>query len=136
MKQYQKEFAQNLLKYEGCLYELGKSSRHKSDCSGSVCGALCMTYGIALRVTADSLYKSYFTEIYKNGSCSIHAAFFLDKEGKAVHVAGWLYGNLYLNVSSYEKDKRGHIRNLEELRSLYPHLKIVLRELNEENLWK
>jgi hypothetical protein len=64
----------------------------ESDCSGSVCGALSVALGKHIRITADELYRKYFTKAYAGG---IHAAFFLDGNEKAVHVAGGLYGKLY-----------------------------------------
>lgn len=124
-------FIETLLTYEGCTYQLGKDSRYESDCSGSVCGALSRAFGQHIRVTADELYKRYFTKAYNPYKSSIHAAFFLNKSGKAIHVAGGLYGKLFMNVSSIEVERRGHVRNLVELGLMYPDFKLVLRTLNK-----
>ncbi|WP_027727882.1 hypothetical protein [Treponema sp. C6A8] len=124
-------FIDALLTYEGCKYKLGKSDRFESDCSGSVCGALSYAYNCNIRVTANELLKKYFTKAYSPFTGGIHAAFFLNKSGKAVHIAGGLYGKLFMNVSSIEVEKRGHVRNLVELSAMYPDYKLVLRSLNK-----
>ncbi len=124
-------FINALYTYEGCEYKLGKADRFESDCSGSVCGALSYAFERNIRVTADELYKKYFTKPYSIYTGGIHAAFFLNKSGKAVHVAGGLHGKLFMNVSSIEKEKRGHVRNLVELTAMYPDFKLVLRSLNK-----
>ena len=57
-------------------YESGKENLTSSDCSGSVCLALLLATGCAIRVTADSLYRKYFTK--KNPDKNdIQAAFFI-----------------------------------------------------------
>ena len=129
VSEMEKRFTDTLLTYEGCIYKLGKNSRYESDCSGSVCSALSAALGKNIRVTADDLYRKYFTKPYAGG---IHAVFFLDNNGKAVHVAGGLYGKLFMNVSSIEQEKRGHIRNLDELAAMYPDFKLVLRSFQKE----
>ena len=43
-------------------YESGKENLTSSDCSGSVCLALLLATGCPIRVTADSLYRKYFTK--------------------------------------------------------------------------
>ena len=57
-------------------YESGKENLISSDCSGSVCLALLLATGCAIRVTADALFKKYFTK--KNpDKDDIQAAFFM-----------------------------------------------------------
>ena len=43
-------------------YESGKENLLRSDCSGSVCLALLLATGCSIRVTADALFKKYFTK--------------------------------------------------------------------------
>ena len=43
-------------------YESGKENLLSSDCSGSVCLALLLATGCAIRVTADALFRKYFTK--------------------------------------------------------------------------
>ena len=43
-------------------YESGKENMISSDCSGSVCLALLLATGCSIRVTADALFKKYFTK--------------------------------------------------------------------------
>lgn len=122
-----------LKEFIGTPYEWGGSGLRGCDCSGSVCAALSYATGKFIRVTADDLYRRVFTKAVpedENMRDSICAAFFLDETGKAVHVAG--YCGLYVNVSKLEKNRRGALRTLEELKAMYPHLKVEVRKLRED----
>ena len=43
-------------------YVSGKENLLEADCSGSVCLALLLATGCGIRVTADTLYKKFFTK--------------------------------------------------------------------------
>lgn len=116
-------FEMVLMEFEGSPYQWGGQSLSGSDCSGSVCTAMNLALGCGIRVTADELYRRFFTEdadaFYDDAL--LGAAFFLDADGKAVHVAGWC-GECYLNMSSLEEGKCGHFRSECELKRMYGHL--------------
>ena len=118
-----KVFEMVLMEFEGSPYQWGGQSLSGSDCSGSVCTAMNLALGCGIRVTADELYRRFFTEdadaFYDDAL--LGAAFFLDADGKAVHVAGWC-GECYLNMSSLEEGKCGHFRSECELKRMYGHL--------------
>lgn len=117
-----------LMEFDGTPYVWGTQSPKESDCSGSVCTAMSLATGRAVRTTADGLYKEFFTEDAADLSDGkfLYAAFFLDKHGRAVHVAGWCDGK-YMNVSRCEQNETGNFRTGAELMRLYPHLKMVKR---------
>lgn len=126
----QQKYFEELRKFEGVPYVWGGSSSNGSDCSGSVCSAVSRSLGIRLRVTADELYRRFFTENVKSfcNSNFLYAAFFLDAQGRAVHVAGWC-GACYVNVSRLEENKYGAFRSESEMKSMYSHLRMVKRGL-------
>ena len=117
-----------LMEFYGTPYVWSGQSPEGSDCSGSVCTAVSLATGQAVRVTADSLYRGFFTENVTDFSDKnlLYAAFFLDGSGKAVHVAGWCEGK-YMNVSRCEPNEAGIFRTGAELLRIYPHLKMVKR---------
>ena len=43
-------------------YTSGKENLLEADCSGSVCLALLLATGCSIRVTADALYRKFFTK--------------------------------------------------------------------------
>lgn len=127
-----KIYCEALMEFEGAPYVWGGSSPLGSDCSGSVCAALSRALGKNLRVTADELYRRYFTAnvfsakntfAYENFLCAV---FFVDGAGRAVHVAGWC-GFAYMNVSSLEPSKCGAFRSEDDMRRMYPHLRMAKR---------
>ncbi|MBR1402613.1 MAG: C40 family peptidase [Treponema sp.] len=123
-------FRTALAEFNGTPYVWGGSSIDGSDCSGSVCAALNAVFGTSIRVTADGLYRFYFTRNAESDS-HIQAAFFLDENGKAVHVAGALGGGLYMNESCIEKNG-GTPRTLGELKAMYSPFRLVRRWLTED----
>ena len=125
-------------------YESGKENLTSSDCSGSVCLALLLATGCAIRVTADSLYRKYFTK--KNPDKNdIQAAFFITlydrklgsrvyKENEVCHVAGVCGKDVVLNcVEPYSE-----LRSLNDMKPYYQanDYRIIVRGLNRETLQK
>ena len=134
-KKIREIYCEALMEFLGAPYVWGGSSPCGSDCSGSVCAAVSRALGKNLRVTADELYRRYFTEnaFSKNAetfSCEnfLYAAFFLDGSERAVHVAGWC-GFAYMNVSSLEPSKCGALRSESEIKRMYAHLRMAKRGL-------
>lgn len=117
-----------LMEFDGTPYVWGGQSPMGSDCSGSVCTAMSLAAGKAVRVTADGLFREFFTKVAADFSDKtlLYAVFFLDEKGKAVHVAGWC-GGKYMNVSSREPNKSGSFRTGTELMRLYSHLTMIKR---------
>lgn len=112
-----------LWQFVGAPYAWGGSGPSGTDCSGSVCACLSRATGRSLRVTADELYRRQFTEDAAGPgflSGRIAAAFFLDGEGRAVHVAGHMGDGLFLNASSIEEGRRARARTWPELCRMYP----------------
>jgi murein DD-endopeptidase len=93
-----------LLQYQS-PYGWGNETPEASDCSGAICLALYVATGHLIRTTADDLYRRVFTEqVVTVGkvapvsvSTSIQAAFWLDGDGRAVHVCGLLGDGVVLN---------------------------------------
>lgn len=125
-------------------YESGKENLTSSDCSGSVCLALLLATGCAIRVTADSLYRKYFTK--KNPDKNdILAAFFITlydrklgsrvyKENEVCHVAGVCGKDVVLNcVEPYSE-----LRSLNDMKPYYQanDYRIIVRGLDRETLQK
>lgn len=154
MYEYDKKFVKNLSenqkfcyflgRMQFLKYESGKENFRESDCSGSVCLALLLATGCSIRVTADTLYKKYFTK--KNPEKDdIKVAFFvtlydrklgerLYKENECCHVAGICGNDVVLNcVEPYSV-----LRSITDMRPFYHanDYKIVIRGLNREALQK
>ena len=132
-------FMKLLLEFTGTPYVWGGATTEGSDCSGTVCTALNALFERERRVTADELYRRFFThpflELPHNLAQSyeqrIHALFFLDETGRAVHVAGYIGKGFYMNESSLEPLKCGTRRTYTELRQRYPQLLLVRRHYTE-----
>ena len=119
-----------LAEFNGTPYVWGGEDTEGSDCSGSVCASLNAIYGKNIRVTADSLFKNYFTK-EPDGYKGIQAAFFLDGEGKAVHVTGYMGHGLFMNQSKLEKNG-GSARTVTELKRMYSNYLFTRRALGED----
>ena len=125
-------------------YESGKENLISSDCSGSVCLALLLATGCAIRVTADALYKNYFTKRNPDRD-DIQAAFFVTlydrkignriyKENEVCHVAGVCGTDVVLNcVEPYSV-----LRSLSDMKPFYQanDYRVVVRGLDREALQK
>lgn len=125
-------------------YESGKENLISSDCSGSVCLALLLATGCAIRVTADALYKNYFTKRNPEKD-DIQAAFFVTlydrkignriyKENEVCHVAGVCGTDVVLNcVEPYSV-----LRSLSDMKPFYQvnDYRVVVRGLDREALQK
>lgn len=106
-------------------YEGGKENLLEADCSGSVCMALLLATDCSIRVTADTLYRKYFTK-RSPGKDDISAAFFVthyDRQlgsrlysaGEVAHVAGVCGDGVVLNcVEPY-----AYLRSLDTMRAVY-----------------
>ena len=125
-------------------YESGKENMISSDCSGSVCIALLLATGCSIRVTADALFKKYFTK--KNpDKDDIQAAFFITlydrklgsrlyRENEVCHVAGVCGTDVVLNcVEPYSV-----LRSLSDMKPFYQanDYRVVVRGLDREALQK
>ncbi len=108
----------------------GSSVENGADCSGTCCSVLNAIYGTHIRVTADSLYRNFFTRDDKGHADAIKAAFFINEDGKAVHVATHMGDGKYLNMSSIEDGKCAHVRTLMELRHMYSTFRMEVRVLD------
>ena len=128
----EESFHELLAEFNGTPYVWGEETTEASDCSGTVCAALNALYKKNIRVTADSLFRNYFTKKAEDYN-GIQAAFFLDETGKAVHVAGYMGEGLFLNESRLEKNG-GTPRTLSELKAMYSPFLLVRRKL-EEKRW-
>ena len=125
-------------------YESGKENLTSSDCSGSVCLALLLATGCAIRVTADSLYRKYFTK--KNPDKNdIQAAFFITlydrklgsrvyKENEVCHVAGVCGKDVVLNCV----EPQSELRSVNDMKPYYQanDYRIIVRGLDRETLQK
>ena len=125
-------------------YESGKENLTSSDCSGSVCLALLLATGCAIRVTADSLYRKYSTK--KNPDKNdIQAAFFITlydrklgsrvyKENEVCHVAGVCGKDVVLNCA----EPYSELRSLNDMKPYYQanDYRIIVRGLDRETLQK
>ena len=116
--------------FVGAPYIWGGSSVCGTDCSGSVCACLSRALDRNIRVTADELYRSFFTKDASDPASldgKIGAAFFLDGKGRAVHVAGYWGKGRFVNASSIEPDRRASERSYGELCRMYREFTPVLR---------
>ena len=124
-----------LYDFIGVGYSWGHASYLSADCSGTLNLCLNMIYNTNMRYCADDLYKKYFTIRDKasiEDENSIAAVFFIDKKtGKAVHVAGRVKKDWYLNMSSIEENKEAHVRHVSELKGMYPSFTMVLCALDK-----
>lgn len=106
-------------------YTSGKENFVESDCSGSVCLALLMATGYSIRVTADDLYKKFFTKKNPDKN-TIQAAFVVThydrqfgarryKAGEVCHVAGICGKDVVLNCV----EPRSYLRDLHDFEAYY-----------------
>lgn len=126
-------------------YVSGKENLLEADCSGSVWLALLLATGCGIRVTADTLYKKFFTKRNPDKS-DIQAAFFISNydrkignriyhEGECAHVAGLAGADVVLNcVEPYAV-----LRSLSDMRPVvYQAMDytVVIRGLDRRALQK
>ena len=125
-------------------YESGKENLLSSDCSGSVCLALLLATGCAIRVTADTLFRKYFTKRNPDKN-DIQAAFFvtlydrklgsrLYKENEVCHVAGLCGRDVVLNCV----EPVSELRSLSDMKPYYHanDYRVIVRGLDREALQK
>ena len=125
-------------------YESGKENLLSSDCSGSVCLALLLATGCAIRVTADTLFRKYFTKRNPDKS-DIQAAFFITlydrklgsrlyKENEVCHVAGLCGRDVVLNCV----EPVSELRSLSDMKPYYQanDYRVIVRGLDWEALQK
>ncbi|MCR5765739.1 MAG: peptidoglycan endopeptidase [Treponema sp.] len=125
-------------------YESGKENLIQSDCSGSVCLALLLSTGCFIRVTADELFKKFFTKKNPNKD-DIQAAFFVTnydrkigekiyKEGECAHVAGVCGIDVVLNCVS----PVSVLRSISDMRPFYNAMdySVYVRGLDRDVLQK
>ncbi len=130
-----KLFKRLLSEFEGTPYMWGEETVLSCDCSGSICAALSYTRNKIFRVTANFLFHNLFTiPVHeKNIETGYVAIFFINKSGKAVHVAGYCGNGYFMNVSSIEQKKLSRKRTLKELIAMYNSFSIKLRKMEENN---
>ena len=112
-------FSEILSEFIDTPYVWGGNTVEGADCSGTVCAALSATAGYKIRETADDLYRKYFTNKASMNADAINAMFFLNTNGKAVHVCGSLSNGEFLNESRREMPQCGTVRKREELLIIY-----------------
>lgn len=125
-------------------YESGRENLFAADCSGSVCLALLLATNCSIRVTADDLYRKYFTKSGA-GDNDIRAAFFIThydrklggrlyREGEVAHVAGICGDGVVLNCV----EPRSYLRSLDRMRDVYRAIDYdcVIRGLDRDALQK
>ena len=123
-------------------YELGKENLLSADCSGSVCLALLLATGYGIRVTADDLYRKYFTKKHFTDD-DIQAAFFITdsvkklgyrvyQENECAHVAGICGRDVVLNCV----EPHSVLRSLSDMKAFYnaSGYHIVVRGLDRRAL--
>ena len=123
-------------------YESGSEDFLSADCSGSVCFALLLATGCAVRVTADELYRKFFTK-KRFSDDDIQAVFFIadgpkkigyrvyhDKE--CAHVAGVCGKDVVLNCVY----PNAILRSISDMIPFYNKIgyKIVIRGLDRRAL--
>lgn len=154
MLEAEKELTENLTEVQRYQYYLGrmqflhyvsgKENLLEADCSGSVCLALLLATGCSIRVTADALYRKFFTR--KNPEATdIKAVFFISNydrkienrlyhEGECAHVAGVAGTDVVLNcVEPYAV-----LRSISDMRPVYNAMDyaVVVRGLDRKALQK
>ena len=125
-------------------YELGKENLLSADCSGSVCLALLLATGCAIRVTADDLYRKYFTKsrfsdndnqaVFFITDCTRKVGYKVYKKDECAHVAGVCGKDVVLNcVEPYSV-----LRSISDMKDFYNSIgyKVVVRGLNRMALQK
>lgn len=121
-----------LLYFDGVPYLWGGENELGCDCSGSVCAALSFSSNVFIRETADYLFKKIFTITVSNWNSldeeSYVALFFVNKEGKAIHVVGYCGNGFFMNVSQREPTKRGNKRTFRELVRMYSKYSYYVRK--------
>ncbi len=123
-------------------YKSGRETFSEADCSGTVCLALLLATGCSIRVTADDLYRKFFT-VRNPGKDDIKAAFFITnydrmlgtrlyRSGTCAHVAGIAGTDVVLNCV----EPRAVLRSLSDMQGVYRAMDYhcEVRGLNREAL--
>lgn len=135
-------FAYYMSRLNFVRYSWGRENRLMSDCSGSVCLGLLLATGCSIRVTADYLYRNFFTR-KTGGEGDIKAAFFISayaqtlggtlyRAGVVSHVAGFAGKDVVLNCV----EPRAYLRSFSGMIKDYADRGFVceVRYLNREAL--
>jgi murein DD-endopeptidase len=125
-------------------YEGGKENLLEADCSGSVCMALLLATDCSIRVTADTLYRKFFTKRNPEKD-DISAVFFITHydrklgnklyhEGEVAHIAGICGDGVVLNCV----EPAAYLRSLDTMRIVYQSMDYdcVMRGLDRDVLQK
>jgi murein DD-endopeptidase len=102
----EERFKYFLLLQFNATYKLGAENLEKSDCSGAVCLALAAATGHLIRITANDLFQRVFTVEHPSADCT-RAAFFVNRSGRAGHVAGLVGDDAVLNSQEGGAKVRG-----------------------------
>jgi len=138
------KFVYFLLLQFGSPYGWGQENPESSDCSGTICMALCAATGLLIRTTADDLFKRIFTKINPRQG-DIRAVFYVSRKNKkhgdrmvtagtATHVAGFIDDGVILN----SQEPYARVRRINEISDSFQRddHDVIIRGLNRDALAK